>query len=619
MQFVADIETNGLLHELTKVHSLVLRNLESGAVLSYADQPGYTPIEKGLEQLARADKSYWHNGIHFDIPALRKVYPRWTITEDRIRDTLIIARMRWAHIKDTDYDRVRRKRLPGKLVGSHSLEAWGYRLGVYKGEFGKTTDWSEWTPDMQTYCEQDTEVGRALVVRIRQAGVSPQSVETEHELAWYLAAQQRNGVPFDKERAVTLHSRLAARREELANGLREEFGSWLARDKTFIPKRDDKVRGYVAGAEVTKLKWVQFNPASRDHIANRLTRLYGWQPTEFTETGKPAVDETTLKGLEFPAAKALNEYLLVDKRLGQLSEGKQAWLRCVTEAGTDGGKVTGLEHIHGSINQNGCVTHRASHSYPNLGQVPKVTSEYGPECRELFYVPAGWQLMGADASGLELRCLAHYMARYDGGAYRDVILNGDVHAVNRDALGLSGKEGRDIAKTFIYAFLYGAGDEKIGSIILPLGTPKQQQAAGKALRAKFLKGLPAMRYLTESVRAKAKSQGYLQLIDGRRAYVRSEHAALNTLLQGTGAVICKRWLVEFNRRMLVSFGPQGWRHDWAALLWVHDEIQVAVRQIIAEAVARIAVEAITAMTDHFAFRCPLTGEAGLGANWRETH
>lgn len=549
-----------------------------------------------------------------------------------------MARFLWAHVEEGDWARFRVGKMKREHIGMHSLEAWGYRLGVLKGDYGKREDaWAEWSVEMQRYCENDTLVTKALFLRcdkeVETQGAQYPS-ELEHELAWYLAQMERNGVPFDMEKALTLQATLAARREELRKELVAEFGWWYAPNGVVTPKRPNRNKGTYAGCPYTKLKVVEFNPSSRDHIAQRLQKLYGWEPVEFTDGGKPKVDETTLEGLaHIPAAKKIIEYLCVQKLLGQLAEGdaKKAWLSVATNASREGGAITGCYHIHGSVNQNGAVTHRATHSYPNLAQVPKVMSDkdgnwiygyegrWGAECRELFYVPEGWVMLGADASGLELRCLAHYMARYDDGAYGRLILEGDVHSANRDALGLEGKEGRDKSKTFIYAWLYGAGNWKIGHILDPLLPNEEKELLGKRKKAQFLKNTPALGHLSEAVKAKVLNPKYLLMPDGRRSWVRHQHAALNTLLQGAGAIICKAWIVEFSRRMTDRFGPQGWGGKWAALLWIHDEIEVAVRPEIAEEARQIAVDSIRYITQHFSWRIPLDGDARLGRTWADVH
>jgi DNA polymerase I-like protein with 3'-5' exonuclease and polymerase domains len=622
---ILDVETDNLLDQLTRIHSLVLRDLDTNEVYSCTDDGDpaeYHTIEQGLSLLSEAERVYAHNGIRFDLPAIQKVYPEFRL-KGELRDTYITACFLWAHIADADYELVRRGRMPSRLVGSHALEAWGYRLGDVKIKYDG--GWDTWSKEMQVYCEQDTAVTKMLVEKIQATGIPQEAMEIEHELAAYLHQMERNGWPFHFEKAIELQGKLAARRQELERTLIDLFGTWYAPDGTTTPKRSMKRSGgydgapkeqITAGMAYTKIKQVEFNPSSRDHIANRLQSLYGWKPEHYTDNGKPQVDEQTLSGLPYPPVPMLVEYLLIVKRLGQLAEGKQAWLGHMTKDGPEGGKLTGLYHIHGRVKQNHAITHRAAHSNPNLGQVPAVHSPYGGECRELFMVPDGWVQVGADASGLELRALSHYMARYDDGAYVKVILEGDVHTTNQTAASL---DTRDQAKTFIYAFLYGAGDKKIGTIVDSLASEAARQAIGRKLKNKFLKNTPALAYLVRDVKAKARKDGYLRLPDGRRVYIRSEHAALNSLLQGAGAIICKRWIVEFNRRLTKLYGPQGWNGKWAGLGWIHDEVQLAVRPEIVPDVQRILVESIQHVTSVFQWRCPLDGEAKAGANWKETH
>lgn len=662
---IFDVETDGLLDSLSRIHCLVLRDLDTNAVLSCTDDPrgralGYRPVQEGLAVLAQAAKVYAHNGVSFDLPAITKLYPEFRLS-GVLRDTFLVASMRWAHIAPQDYARAREGSFPANLAGSHSLEAWGYRLKCYKGEYTKWCEqhgldpWAEWRPEMQTYCEQDTEVTRLLVQHIRKAGgLSEHAIQIEHDLRAYLAQQERNGWPFDMEKAQALYARLSARREELSQQLINAFGEWYVPNGVHVPKRDNRRQGIYAGCAYTRIRLVQFNPQSRKHIIGRLKRLYGWQPTSFTDSGEPELNDDIIKALPYPEAPLLAEYLLVSKRLGQLAEGKEAWLKHATADGYQGGRLTGRLHIHGRVKQNHAVTHRAAHANPNIAQVPKVGVPYGAECRELFHVPDGWVQIGADASGLELRCLAHYMARYDGGAYGKTILEGrnedgtDIHSVNRDALGLVGKEGRDKAKTFIYAFLYGSGDLNLGQL---LGVTPDEITAYKAnrkgwreardrlkkrglaaddhtvaclmkggeLKRRFLSNTPALKNLIDAVSEAAKTRGYFVMPDGRRTYIRHQHAALNSLLQSAGAIICKQWIVLFARKLTAEFGPQGWTGKWAALGWIHDEVQLAVRPEIADRVCEILVETIREVGVLFNWRCPLDGEAKVGANWKETH
>ena len=329
-----------------------------------------------------------------------------------------------------------------------------------------------------------------------------------------------------------------------------------------------------------------------------LSSLYGWKPTEFTDAGTVKMDETTLEGLKYPEVPLLIEYLTVEKRLGQLSEGKQAWFKAVKADG----------RVHGRVNQNGAVTGRMTHSSPNMAQVPSSTSLYGPECRALFGVPKGKLQVGADASGLELRCLAHFMGRWDGGAYSKVILDGDVHTTNQHAAGL---ESRNDAKTFIYAFLYGAGDAKIGSIV------GKGAKRGAELKAQFLKGLPALDSLIKAIQQTVRKQGYLKGLDGRRVHVRSAHAALNTLLQGAGAIVMKKALVLLDERLQENGLIPGLNYEFVAN--VHDEYQLEVDEELAETVGAAATDAIFRAGQHYGFRCPLAGEFKVGNNWHDCH
>ena len=293
-------------------------------------------------------------------------------------------------------------------------------------------------------------------------------------------------------------------------------------------------------------------------------------------------------------ATIMGEYFLLIKRLGQLGDGRQGWL-----------KVERGGRIHGSCNTNGAVTGRATHAYPNVAQVPSLGAPYGKECRSLFTVGKGNVLVGVDVSGLELRCLAHYMAKYDGGAYGETVVNGDIHTVNQKAAGL---ETRSLAKTFIYAFLYGSGVANLGRLC---GHGAKE---GSQLKARFLKKIPALATLIERVQ-KASERGYLVGLDGRRLKVRSAHSALNVLLQSAGAIICKQWMVEFDK----ALKEKGLSESCQQVAWVHDEIQLETKEDMADEIGKLAVESIKRAGEHFEIRCPLDGEYNIGANWAETH
>lgn len=608
---VADCETDGLLDELTTIHCISLQQVdpETGAAigpgLSANDHgTGELTIGEALERLRNADRVIGHNFLGFDIPAIAKVYPGFAVKA--VLDTLILSTLLYPDLRDRDF-KLRKKKgdeFPGKMIGRHSLEAWGYRLGKWKGDYSQMMKdrgldpWAKWSQEMDDYCDQDVVVNVALLQRQLAKGMPLEAIELEQGVAPILRRQQQHGFLFDKAKARELEGRLVARRAQLETELQRLVPPWKAVKRKFTPKRNNKTRGYIAGQEVTIYEERVFNPRSGQHIAERLTELYGWKPMEFTPKGQPKVDEDVLKDLDYPIIPVLLEHMVVNKRLGQLSEGDQAWLKVVKKDG----------RIHGSVNQNAAVTGRMTHSKPNVAQVPKVGVAYGEDCRGLFTVPKGKLLVGADASGLELRCLAHFMARHDGGDYGKVILEGDIHSVNQKAAGLP---SRDNAKTFIYAFLYGAGDHKIGTIV---GRGRQ---AGTQLRKKFLTGLPALAKLVDGVKKKAKSKGYLGGLDGRQLHVRSDHAALNTLLQSAGALVMKKALVILDGDIQAAGLVPGVNYEFVAN--VHDEWQIEVDEAHADLVGNLAVAAIRKAGDHFGFRCPLDGEYKIGRTWAETH
>ena len=703
---VTDIEANNLLEKVTKFHCGVIYDYSQDEYVSYRPWDFGAYLDALEAEVARGGIIVFHNGHKYDSPALTKLAKlelnrEFHLPRENVVDTLVLCRLIYANIKDSDMGLLRAGKLPGKRFGSHALEAWGYRLGEMKGEYKddfkkmlaeqgeEYTDGLEWVSfnePMMAYNVQDVVVTKALLEKLLSASAyfpvgditwwshdavsfwknSGESVELEHKAAWLLAKQERNGFPFDTKSIEQLYVELAARRSELLLKLTDTFGTWYqpkGGTEVFIAPRSGRplydyprvkypkqggvykkpknkaqreglvpcdldTRDYMEGAPYTPIEHVVFNPSSRDHIALKLKEA-GWVPTEFTDKGAPKVDDEVLEHVRVddPAKQAsidlIKEYLMIQKRIGQAAEGDKAWLRYVAEDGK----------IHGSVNPNGAVTGRATHSFPNLGQVPGVRAPYGEQCRAAFgaehhldgLTGTPWVQAGIDASGLELRCLAHFMAPYDNGEYADVILNGDIHTVNQNAAELP---TRDNAKTFIYGFLYGAGDEKIGQIV---GAGKER---GKALKKKFLENTPAIAQLREAIQqglvesskwvageqqVKWKRR-WIRGLDGRRVHVRSPHAALNTLLQSAGALICKLWIVRVEEMLLEAGLKHGWDGDFAYMAWIHDEIQVACRTSeIAQQVIDIAQQAMRRVGEHFNFRCRLDTEGKIGPNWAVCH
>lgn len=605
-----DTETDHLVEKATKLHCLVAYNPETDELFRFNSQTNN--LEEGLKLLESADVIVGHNAIGFDVPVLQKLYP--SFTPKTVRDTLIYTRFMFADLKERDFHRVNKdSTFPKNLIGSHSLKAWGFRLGIYKGEFKEKNSFENWSPEMEEYCVQDVMVTRRLWQMIKDQNPADRAVELEHDFATLIYGQEKHGIMFDVKKANALYATLAKKRIDIEQNLQRIFEPrveimkkrhYLFFDKVFASKgeatayakawaKDQLMTQKDALALIKEgephKKEIPFNCGSRDEIAQRFKAKYGWEPTEFTPDGKPKMDESILSKLDFPEAIPLLEYLTVQKRIGQLAEGKEAWI-----------KLERNGRIHGRVNTNGAVTGRCTHSKPNIAQVPAVRAVYGKECRELFTVPRGYKMVGCDASGLELRCLAHYMAKWDNGAYATELLEGDIHTANQTAAGLP---TRDNAKTFIYAFLYGAGDAKIGSII------GKGQDAGRQLRENFLKKTPALKYLKEAVE-KASSRGWLVGLDGRQLPIRSQHAALNTLLQSAGALVMKK---------AATFLLSHRTTDWAFVANVHDEWQIEAKEDIADYIGHLSVQCIRESGYYFNFRCPLDGEFRIGNNWAETH
>lgn len=629
MRLVADLETNGLLEAVSVIHCLVTKDIDTGNVSCYHDGP-FSPrdgsIEEGYELLQRADVVYFHNGIKYDQRVIAKLLGPALPNFPHARDTLVIARLIWPEIKKRDLIAAKQKKFPGQLCGRHSLEAWGHRLGIHKGSF--KGPWDVFTQEMLDYCIQDIQVTEALLKRILAKNYSEEAIALEHRVQEIIMLQEDNGFGFNVAKAGELYGTLVQERTEIEAKLKATFAPWYVRDEEFTPKKDNAKQGYTAGVPLTKVSLTEFNPASRDHIADRLTKLYGWVPTVFTDGGKPQVDEKTMGPLSYSPIPILLRYLLIEKRIGQIAEGKEAWLKNQKDG-----------RIYGAVNPMGTGSSRMSHSKPNIGQVPKVGSYFGAECRELFEPRGGWFLVGADASGIQLRILAHFMARFDDGAFSQAVVLGnerdgtDPHSLNAVAIGIDPQgiytpggrqaKGRDIAKTFIYAFLLGAGDEKVGSI-----TGKSANE-GKAIKASFLKKTPALKKLLNDLRVSiyggeltsgkmVKGKGHIVGLDGRHVPIHSAHVALAFLLQATEAIIMKQSLVYLYEDLSTSGYVHG--RDYGFCANVHDEWQIETRtKEIANDVGNKAVEAIRKTGEHFKFRCPLDGAFKIGRNWRETH
>jgi DNA polymerase I-like protein with 3'-5' exonuclease and polymerase domains len=507
--------------------------------------------------LKKDDQLVMHNGISFDAPILNRLW-NTKIQLSQCTDTLIMSRL-----------------LNPNRENGHSLASFGSKLGFPKLDF---TDYDGGlTDEMVEYCIRDVEllekVYHLLLDEKERYGFSDRSIQIEHEVAKVITRQERRGFKLDVPKCMVLLAGFSDRMGRIEQDLQQVFPPITTErhsEKTGKRLKDD--------VEI-------FNPGSRQQIAKRLMQL-GWKPTKKTEKGSVIVDESTLDGVDFPEAKLVAEYLMLQKRYAQV----KSWTDAVEEDG----------RVRGKVITNGAVTGRMTHHSPNMAQIPSSSSPYGEECRSCWIVDEGYSLVGADASGLELRMLAHYMKDAD---YVREVCEGDIHTKNQIAAGL---QTRPQAKTFIYAFLYGAGPAKIGSIV---GGGRQE---GQQLISSFLDNTPALKALRSKVERLAE-KGYLPGLDGRKLFVRSAHAALNTLLQGAGAIVMKQALVILSKKI------QKEKLNAHFVVNVHDEFQLEVQQDQAERVGKLAVESITDAGVLLELNCPLTGDYKIGSSWAQTH
>jgi len=546
-RLVIDIETN-LSHSI--IWLAVTRNIDTGEVTCHRSPKA---LKDSIEP---SDQWIGHNIIAFDAYLLNRLWGT-KLRLSQLTDTLILSRL-----------------LNPEIEGGHSLADWGERLQLPKTEF-KDFD-AGWSQEMQDYCIQDTKVTARLLehleYKLASKGFSQDCQDLEHKVQAIIAQQIRNGWRLDMKAAMDLRSTLSIEQTKIEAEMQQVFEPTIVQLKT-------------------KTKTIPFNPGSRQQIAARLIKR-GWKPKEETEKGNIIVNEKTLADCDIPEARIFLRYMMLQKRTSSLDQ----WIEAATEDG----------RVHGKIITNGAVTGRMTHMSPNMGQVVAVGKEYGKECRALFLADEGEVLVGIDASGLELRMLAHYM---NDANYVVTVTTGtqeegtDVHTVNQKAAGLA---TRAQAKTFIYALLYGAGSSKIGSIVG--GGAKE----GEKLIDSFMSNLPSLKKLKDKV-AKYAAKGYVPGLDGRKIWVRSSHAALNSLLQGAGAVVMKQALVLLDSYLKAEKIP------FKFLGNIHDEIQLTTSEQYAVRAGELGRKAIQDAGVHFKLRCPLDGAYNVGLNWAETH
>ena len=545
---IVDIETDGL--DATKVHCIVAKEVGSSDVWTW----DHTNLNEFNSWCSTVDKFIMHNGVSFDAPQLNKLL-NTNIKLGQIKDTLILSQL---------FDPVRKD--------GHGLGAWGERLGFPKME---CDNFSEYSEDMLEYCKNDVLLTEKVYDRLNDEGkgFSNKSIDLEHKVRAIIDQQEKNGFALDIRKTIGLLSKLSDEAHALTEWSLKEFQPTAVELKT-------------------KWKYIPFNIASRKQIAERLMDR-GWEPKLYTDKDNIIVNETVLNGIDMDEAKKFARFFLLQKRIAQI----QSWIDAYND---DTGRV------HGRVLTLRTITGRMAHNSPNMAQIPAVRSPFGFECRDCWTVsnPHTHSLVGTDASGLELRVLAHLM---NDKKYINEILNGDVHTANMKMAGLT---DRDQAKTFIYAFMYGAGAAKIGNIV------GGKWKRGQELIDKFLENMPAFKQLRQDLEIEyltKPDQHKIEGIDGRLLKVRSPHAVLNTYIQGAGAVVCKDWLINMTSRIKQS------GLDAKLVASIHDEYQFEVAKKDVKEFGKITKEAIQYTEKKLNLNCPLDSTWKEGITWADTH
>ena len=574
---ILDIETDAI--NATKIWCVCCQEVsERGYTI--AESVIFTKSDDLKKYLLPDDILIAHNGINFDLHILKKL---WDIDTHEKRDTLVMSRL-------FNPDR----------EGGHSLSNWGKILGYSKIEH---TDFSGYTEEMAKYCERDVQITQKLYHYLLEEGkdFSKQSIELEHRIADIIHNQKTYGFYIDKSKAISLFVSIRKLSKEIEREIQQQFKPRPKFIREVVPKYKQNgemsrtgVMKYVdkiedVGGCFSVFEYRDFNLASPKQIIERLNEC-GWKPKVFTPKGSPKVCEENLETIPDSApesAKKLAKWKMLETRWKTV----EAWLDNIDKN----------NRVHGEVHTMGAVTGRMTHSNPNMANVVSNDKPYGQECRECWTVPDGdYRIVGMDAKGLELRMLAHYMQDKE---YMDVVLNGDPHTINMEAAGLT---TRADSKRFIYAFLYGAGAEKLGYVV------GGNANDGARLKRDFLRNMPSLARLIDKVQ-RLSEKGFLKGLDGRKIFVRHQHASLNTLLQGAGAISCEQWSICMDNYIK--------EHGLKAHLvnTIHDEMQFEVHKNDVDKIIEGADLTMQKAGVMLGVRLPLNAEAKVGFNWAETH
>lgn len=695
MRLLFDLESDGLLDTVTQVWCAVVKDLDTGKKWQF----GPDQIPQLLTLLRKATTLYGHYIAFYDLPVLKLLYEFVPEASVKIVDTVIWSKIAYSDLERNDYEHMAVGRLSAKgLIGAHSLEAWGIRLGNLKGDYGKREEaWAAYSLDMLLYCAQDVDVNSDLIDHLEKSRISQEVIQMEMEFALISERMSSRGFRFDSEKAERLCAEIEEKQREVNRRLQTVFDPEIETGKRprcyrvqwpdgSISKFDTKGEADTE-RKARKLKpkdvtikkgppcktLLLFNPNSRKQVREKLFERYGWLSPELTDKGQEllsdghthkqlatdygVISEDTLSTLDYPEAKDLIAYMMCSKRISQIRDGDGGWLKKVENG-----------RIHHRMDTIGCATFRCAHSGPNLGQVPSVEIDpktkqalhgfeggWGYDCRDLFIPSEGMVQVGVDMAGIEARLLAHFLSPYDKGAYIDQVLNGDVHALNVDAIKqyVGFIVGRNDFKSSFYGYLYGAGAAKMGLQLVGIcqaardefvelnsrnlnqqiqiqdqktrkkrtvwGGDYPADAArlaysvlGVRVKKALEVGITGLGDLIAAIKQRAE-RGYLTPMDGRRVPVRTQHAALNSLLQSSAAIVMKRWVINTERFVSLNSVKAG------LLAVIHDECQFECDPNDTSRLADGCIEAIKSAGRFYRLAIPLDGEAKIGRSWAECH
>lgn len=582
---IVDIESDGLLMEATQIWCIIIKDSDTGEVFTY----GPNQVQLAIEHLQKAQQLVGHNIILYDLPLIKRLHDVDLLNKP-IVDTLLCSRL---FRPDRD--------------GGHSLEAWGQRLGYPKGVH---TDFTQFSEAMLEYCLQDVEIAHKLYTYFQRQDKYKyqlsEALQLEHDFARIIAQQILNGFALDVSFTKNLLKELQNEYDNVYSRLVDimprihRTGHYLStRESGRIISESDVEYTYISGkaekVKTKKFEWIEANPRSRKQIAQFFTDKYSWKPTKKTDKDNPVLDEAALAELDYPEAKLFSRMFRLNKQIAMIGP-ESGWLSYEKNG-----------RVHGNVITNGAVTGRCTHSKPNLAQV----DHKNPKMLECWIAPSGKVLVNADAEQLEARVLAHYLAKYDNGSMAQELLTGDFHERNRIACGF---DERKTAKTFLYAFLYGAGSVKLGNTakgdLNYMNYKGNLSGIGSKLKERLIDSVTGIDKLQQQIALTLTNRDYLLSFDGRPLYIRSPHAALNTLLQGGGAVIMKYFLVDFIRECKLEYKLVG---------NIHDSIILECDPEVVDEVGVVIQKSMQNVTKQLDLKCPMEMNVSMGKTWNQTY